>query len=413
MHIAFFSDQHPATLGGLQASLGLQRKHLERLGHTVTVCAPGARRTPSPQYARAHDVLLRAARAGEHSFTLAGERFDRVIDAAFAARRNRPPVDVVHVQADVWGAWNGYRFARRHGLPVVHTMHTDVEAGLPAILPFPGAMFRLLFAAHQRFLGTGPIRSVAEYARAFAERADLLIAPSTHFAERLRGYGVERRIEVLPTGVDDDLLAAIRRAPAPAPRARPVLLWPGRISPEKRLGELLEALARSGADAELHVYGSGRELPRVRRLTHELGVAPRVRFFGSVPHDVVLRAMRGADAVVQSSVGYETQGLTMYEAVSVGTPVILRDRGLARDLPEPLRHTAADTGVGALAAALAAFVSRTARDPGTAERTATDRFAQSRLTARAEALYRGLLRDRARGGAAREIPALVGGRRAA
>ena len=40
MHIAFFSDQHPSTLGGLQVSLRLQRDYMERLGHRVTVIAP-------------------------------------------------------------------------------------------------------------------------------------------------------------------------------------------------------------------------------------------------------------------------------------------------------------------------------------------------------------------------------------
>lgn len=43
MHIAFFSDQHPATLGGLRVSLRLQRDYLERLVHRITVIAPAPR----------------------------------------------------------------------------------------------------------------------------------------------------------------------------------------------------------------------------------------------------------------------------------------------------------------------------------------------------------------------------------
>ncbi len=381
MHIAFFSDQHPATLGGLQVSLGLQRKYLERAGHTVTVCAPDSKRTPSLRFARPTDVLLQATQVGEHSFCLAGARFDRAIDLCFASK---PPVDVVHVQADVWGAWNGYRFAERHGLPVVHTMHTNVEVGLPAVVPFPRAAFRLLFALQEHFLDTGSIRSLADYTRAFADRADLLVAPSRHFAERLGRTGVDREIRILPTGVDDDELAAVRGIPRLA-RRRPVLVWPGRISDEKRLEDFLEALARSGADAEVRVYGSGSGLGRARRRASELGLGSRVRFFGSVPHDLVLRAMRQADAVVQSSVGYETQGLTVYEAVSVGTPVILRDRDVALDLPPDLRHVAADSTIGAFAAVIEAFISRLPAVAG-GDRP-TDRFVQSRLTDRALALY--------------------------
>ncbi|MDQ0645350.1 glycosyltransferase [Microbacterium murale] len=381
MHIAFFSDQHPATLGGLQVSLGLQRQHLEHRGHTVTVCAPKSKRTPSPRYARPDDVSVGSIQVGEHSFSLAGLRFDDAIDLAFA---RKPSVDCVHVQGDVWGAWNGYRFAARHDLPLVHTMHTNIEAGLPAILPFPRTVFRLLYAAQQRFLGAPTVRSIADYTRAFADRADLIIAPSTHFAERLHSYGIDEEIHVLPTGVDDALLSIVRNTPR-SPRSRPVLLWPGRVSQEKRIVDFFEAFARAEVNADIHIYGAGNDLAHARRKTVELGIGSDVTFFGAVPHQNVLWAMRDADAVVQSSINYETQGLTVYEAVSVGTPVILRDRKIALDLPAQLRHTAADGSIDAFAAAIRTFVHD---DPRARPRFApSDEFAQSHLTLKAEALY--------------------------
>lgn len=382
MHIAFFSDQHPATLGGLQVSLGLQRQHLERLGHTVTVCAPKSKRTPSPRYSHPDDVSVGAIQVGEHSFSLAGARFDDAIDRAFL---RKPTVDCVHVQGDVWGAWNGYRFAARHDLPLVHTMHTNIEVGLPAILPFPRTVFRLLYLAQRRFLDAADVRSIADYTRAFADRADVIIAPSTHFADRLRGYGIDEDIHVLPTGVDDALLSIVRQTPR-APRSRPVLLWPGRVSQEKRIGDFLEAFARSGVDADIQVYGAGSDLAHARRKTVELGISQCVTFYGAVAHQSVLWAMRNADAVVQSSVGYETQGLTVYEAVSVGTPVILRDRNIAHDLPAEFRHTPTDDSIDAFAETIRHFVAHE-YSRGVRHRP-SENFTQSRLTAQAEALYR-------------------------
>jgi len=387
MHIAFFSDQNPATLGGLQVSLGLQREFLELAGHTVTVCAPTGRRTPTRRYARASDVLLRSAPIGDHSFNLAGPIADRATDAGFA---RRPPVDLVHIQADVWGAWNGYRFARRHGLPVVHTMHTNVEVGLPAIVPFPRAVFRLLFAAQQRHMRTTPIRDIAEYTRAFADAADALIAPSGHFVERLRGYGITQPISIVPTGIDDRVARALR-AEQTLPRDRPVLVWPGRISQEKRLDELIEAFARADVDAEIHVYGSGPERSRCAALAERRGLGSRVLFRGAVAHGTVLRAMRHADAVVQTSLDYETQGLTVYESVGLGTPVIVRDPQIARELPRSARYDVADTSIPALSTAIASFVrswpATTAPPAGVVEA-----FAQSRLTERVLGIYRATLR---------------------
>lgn len=382
MHIAFFTDQHPASLGGLQVSLSLQRTHLEQRGHTVSVCAPKSRHRPSPQFAREHDVLVGSLPIGEHAFSAAGARFDAAIDRAFA---RRAPIDCVHVQGDVWGAWNGYRFAERHHLPLVHTMHTNIEVGLPAILPFPKTVFRMMFAAQERYLRTSKINSIADYTRAFAERADVLVAPSSHFAERLRSYGIEESIVVLPTGVDDALAEAVRARPR-TPTATPVLVWPGRISQEKRLGDFLAAFARADVAADVHVYGSGSELAAAQRQAAALGIAARVRFFGAVPHHAVLWAMRDADAVVQSSLGYETQGLTVYEAVTVGTPVILRDRNIGRDLPEHLRFAAPDDSIDAFAATIRRFLGE--RENAPAVERPSDAFLQSTLTLRAEALYR-------------------------
>lgn len=382
MHVAFFSDQHPATLGGLQVSLGLQREYLEAAGHTVTVCSPDSKRTPSPQYSRAGDVLLRATQVGEHSFRFAGPLADRATDAGFD---DRPPVDIVHVQADVWGAWNGYRFARRHGLPVVHTMHTNIELGLPAAVPFPVMMFRLMYAAQQRYMQTA-VRDMSGYLRAFAEAADALIVPSDHFAGRLRNHGIDHELHVIPTGVDDRQIDAAR-SETRGPRRRPILVWSGRVSDEKRLDEVIRALAHSGIDAELHVYGSGPELGHCKRLSDALGVAPLVRFHGAVSHDAMLRAMRQADVVVQSSLGFETQGLTVYEAISVGTPVLVRDPAIARDLPDAWCHTVGDASVEAFTAALrqlpALLSTGRLSDPG----VPPTRFRQGKLTDRIVELY--------------------------
>lgn len=383
MHIAFFSDQHPASLGGLQVSLGLQRKYLEAAGHTVTVCAPQAKLLPSPQFSRPHDILLPSQQFGDHAFYFPGPRTDRITDTAFSAL---PPVDVVHVQADVWGAWSGYRFARRHGFPVVHTMHSNVEMALPAAMPFARAGFRLLYRQQQKYLRTGTVRDMAGYVRAFSEEADALIVPSSHFAEQLRAYGVEQDLRIVPTGVDDHQVSSVLAEPR-LPRSRPVLLWPGRVSKEKRLDDMLRAFALSGIDAELHVYGTGPELHRCQALSEQLGVADRVRFCGTVSHDAILRAMRQADAVVQSSLGFETQGLTVYEAISVGTPVLVRDPNIAQELPRPWHQPVQGASVRSLAAGLQKLPDLFVGGKFSRLEDSHKQFSQSKLTAQIIDIY--------------------------
>ncbi|MDR2372602.1 MAG: glycosyltransferase [Bifidobacteriaceae bacterium] len=402
MHVAFFSDQHPATLGGLQVSVGLQRDFLEALGHTATVCAPNSRRRPSPQYARPEDVLVRAMHVGEQSFHAAGRLVDRATDAGFA---KRPPVQIVHVEADTWGAWNGYRFARRHGLPLVHTMHTNIEPGLPGVVPFPRAAFRLLYAAQQHYLETGPVRDMAAYVQAFSQLAQAVIVPSAHFARRLGDLGVEREVHVVPTGVDDRLIDSIRGQER-LPRARPIMVWPGRVSREKRLDETIRAFALAQVDAEIHVYGDGRDLHHCVSLCRSLGVDSRVRFRGTISHHAMLAAIRQADVVIQSSLGFETQGLTVYEAVSLGTPVLIRDPEIARDLPPAWRHTVADPSIGAFAAALRRLPELLSSGQSASCQPPLAQFRQSLLTARIVEIYQEVLAARpTRSPAHRRTPA--------
>src|SRR4051794_32793107 len=128
-----FGDQHLESLGGAQVSMRLQRRFLEQAGHLVTVVAPrmhgrrAAAAAGDDAYLDLPSVPITFDR--EYSFTWPGGRTDRFLDAAMA---KRPPVDVVHVQSDFWGAFVGHRFASRHGLPVVHTMHNRVDVGIRA-----------------------------------------------------------------------------------------------------------------------------------------------------------------------------------------------------------------------------------------------------------------------------------------
>src|SRR6187431_3046470 len=170
-----FGDQHVESLGGAQVSMRLQRRFLEKAGHTVTIVAPamhGARgraaalvaepveasalalseRQRDEAYLDMPSIPITLDR--EYSYTWPGRRADRWVDAALATR---PPVDVVHVQADFWGAFIGHRFAARHGLPVVHTMHNRVDVGIEATAPFPGLVLRVLNAWQRRALGSAAV----------------------------------------------------------------------------------------------------------------------------------------------------------------------------------------------------------------------------------------------------------------
>lgn len=357
MHILIVSDQHAESAGGVQVSIRLQTRYLERAGHTVTVCAP---RMHAPHRSDPHDVDTRSIPITfdrEYSASLPGRRSDAALDRALAGR---PPVDVVHVQADFWQAAIGYRFAERHGIPVVHTFHNHVEFGIEQVVPFPALAVRGMVWAQGLVLR--PRRSALptsawRYLDELASRASALVAPSRHFAALLerKGVGAGAGISVVATGVDDDLVddvraeAATRRGADTQEHRRPVFLWIGRMSAEKRLMEFLEAVRLSGADAEFRLYGAGLLLGKAKAFVSRHGLDDTVVFAGRVPYRESLLAMAGADALVQTSIGFETQGMTVFEATVVGTRSIVSDPAVAGELPDGAYWQPRDGSVEALA----------------------------------------------------------------
>ena len=398
MHVVIFADQHVESLGGAQVSMRLQRRYLERAGHTVTIVAPrrhGARARVNPDdpaYLDLPSVPITPDR--EYSLTWPGRRADRAIDAGLAGR---PPVDVVHVQADFWGAFLGYRLAARHDLPVVHTMHNRVDVGIEATAPFPGLVLRALNGWRRGAL-RGRIGGLATgvdgwaYLRGLALGARAVTAPSGHFARRLEQHAVFPSVDVVWNGIDDELLDRVRAEAVPERTAGPPrFVWLGRMSPEKRLLPFLEALAEARVTCEVEIIGGGAQLAAAQRLVakHRLPVT----FAGRLAYDETLRRIAAADALVQTSIGFETQGMTPFEAASLGTPAVVSDPDIAAEVGAGVWPVAlADDEPGRISA-LAAALRTAASDIRNGTAPAPDpemptKFRQSSRTAAMIEVYR-------------------------
>lgn len=121
-------------------------------------------------------------------------------------------------------------------------------------------------------------------------------------------------VVVKPNFVDFELPQALPRAG---------LLFVGRLSAEKGLATLAEAIAMLPA-VQLRVAGDGPEAGLLD------GVAGVTRL-GSLPSEAVRHEMNRAAALVVPSIWYETFGLVVIEAFACGTPVIVSRIGaLAR-----------------------------------------------------------------------------------
>jgi glycosyltransferase involved in cell wall biosynthesis len=108
--------------------------------------------------------------------------------------------------------------------------------------------------------------------------------------------------------------------PLPPKRPDPTLATLAHVVPRKRHVDVLRAIAELPG-VRWVVIGDGPELPALRSLAGELGVADRVEFRGQLHHDAALRELARCHVMALPSED-EAFGVAYAEALACGVPAI-------------------------------------------------------------------------------------------
>ncbi|MDR1189768.1 MAG: glycosyltransferase family 4 protein [Bifidobacteriaceae bacterium] len=315
MRIGLFTDTYSPQVNGVATSTRMLRERLTAAGHEVfvfTTTDPGA---------------VPAVPSGEGLFRIVsipvlGARRLACPPPTQAARIGRLNLDVIHTQTEFTMGFLGQAAGRRHGIPLVHTMHTFYEDYTH-------------YVTRSKRMEPLARRAVQELTRVFANRADNVIAPTAKAEATMRGYGVTGPIHVIPTGVELGRFAPSRAHPLRLAALRrrhgigqtdKVIVNVGRLSKEKNVEEILETMRvylPSRRGVTLLLVGDG---PRRRGLADAVdayGLAGRVVFAGELPWDQIAEYYWAADVFLGASRS-ETQGLAYIEALASGLPVIAK-----------------------------------------------------------------------------------------
>jgi len=233
-----------------------------------------------------------------------------------------------------------------HGIEVV-SAQDPFEHGLAAARAVKGTRAKLHIQIHTDFLSPWFTRSgVLRSARVRAPlmnrvrqiiadrvlpRADGVRAVSGRIRDSvIARYGARVPVpSVIPIAVETVLPPPSPLPPHEFPFA---LITVSRLEPEKRIEDILHALARTGHEyqsAGLFVVGEGSERKRLETLARNLGLTHRVQFLGWRTDALAL--MQSAHAYIQAS-AYEGYGRTLIEAALAKLPIITTDVGIVGEV---------------------------------------------------------------------------------
>lgn len=307
MRIAIFSEVFLPKIDGITNRLRNTIECMTIAGHEVLVFAP---ETAQAQHAGARVVRVPGLPFPPYPELRATLPDPRIV---WELARFRP--DVVHaVGPACLGVW-GIGAAKALRLPIVASYHTD----LPGYMPLHGLGWAQPAAWPM-------IRTVHN-------AATLNLTPSRYTRNELLAHGIWN-VGLWRGGVDTELFHPERRSLAMRERLcdgrpdAPLLLYAGRLSPEKNL-ESLAWLLDALPGVRLALVGDG---PGRQRLERVFAGTP-THFAGFLRGEELATAFASADLFVMPS-RTETLGFVVMEAMSAGTPVIAARAGGIPDLVE-------------------------------------------------------------------------------
>jgi 1,2-diacylglycerol 3-alpha-glucosyltransferase len=372
LRIGFFTEIYRPVVNGVVASVEALADGLRDRGHQVWCFAPripGYAESDGPVF-RIPSLPLPMRTPYRLTLPLVGRRDVKAIIE---------DLSLVHVHSPFVTGWMGLRYARRYGIPLIFTYHTQLEA-YAHYVPFEANATR--FAASQ-------------LTRTFANLADAVVVPTPAMCVHLHELGVHARIEVVPSGIDVARFGAGRRDEAlrrhlGAGENDRLLLCVCRLAREKNIQLLLEALARAkDPSLKLAIAGDGPVRDELVELARQYGVSGRTRFLGVVARERLPELYASADAFVMPSTT-ETQGLAQVEALAAGAYVIAADAPQNRDVLDSAGVIVAPTAEAFAQAFRSVPAGGDARIAANA-RGAAERFSVSRQLDGMLALYASLM----------------------
>ena len=240
--------------------------------------------------------------------------------------------DIIHNQTPGPLALAVFRYAKKRNIPIVSTDHAYPD-NLTQQVKLPELAKKPINAAMNAYFLSFLRRS--EYATMPTEQAIADLLPKNR-----RFFKVP--VEAISNGID---LSRFARGRANAdiydkydiPKNVPIVLYVGRVDPEKSLDVLVHAFAdtlQKVPEAHLVVVGDGTARKKLETIAMKEDISEHTHFLGRVVGDDLPQIYRTASLFAITS-KTETQSIVVMEAMASGLPVVAVKAGA---VPELVKH---------------------------------------------------------------------------
>ncbi len=316
MRIAFFTDSYLPQRDGVASVTGGLARTLVRLGHSVRVVTPSPVRGAAGAEATDGGITVRRLRSVP--VPLYGQyRWPVFPLGLLRESAGGADADLVHLHTPGPIGSMGFLVARRFGLPLVGTFHTNLREMADSV---PRKLLVPLFFRIAWWYNLGTYWR-CDRATAPSEAARAVLATNARKPFRAP-------IEVIPNGVDTERFRPGARVPDWRARCglgdAPLVTYLGRLTVDKGVHRFLDALARVAGRTPVAgiVGGAGPEEARVReRIAGSPELAARVRYVGPIAESEKAALLGQSDLFVLPSTS-DTSSVALLEAMACGATVV-------------------------------------------------------------------------------------------
>jgi glycosyltransferase involved in cell wall biosynthesis len=213
--------------------------------------------------------------------------------------------DVVHFQSHIVVGRGVSIEAEKRGIRIIGTNH---------FMPENMLQFSLVPKGFQDQL----VRALWKDAEHTFKRAEAVTTPTRRAAEFLEKYTGLSGVQAISCGIDAD-----NYSPSFAPRTENRILFVGRVTGEKQIDVLVQAVALLDASLEVQVeiVGGGDQRRNLEHLVESLGLSRQFTFTGYVTDEELREAYSRATVFAMPSIA-ELQSIATMEAMASGLPVV-------------------------------------------------------------------------------------------